>query len=169
MVDGTNENRTPSHALSAFRKPGRRFHRATSNSLHRGAHRLRANPAQALRALARLPLLQQSTRPYAWRRWFEALGLRADDDLRGPRYELFSMSVQAAVHGMGVALVPDFLADDELRDGRLVQPVHASVDSDRAYFLAIPDNAARHDALSQFTQWLMAAASDQSRSGNDKP
>lgn len=56
--------------------------------------------------IARLPLLQQTTRPYAWRQWFNSLGLNVARDLSGPRYELFSMLAQAAMHEMGVALIP---------------------------------------------------------------
>ncbi|MGH8354323.1 MAG: LysR family transcriptional regulator, partial [Pseudomonas sp.] len=40
--------------------------------------------------IAALPLLQQSTRPYAWRQWFGTLGLNVARDMTGPRYELFS-------------------------------------------------------------------------------
>ena len=66
-------------------------------------------PRQRISAdqLATLPLLQQTTRPHAWRRWFAAAGVDTARSLHGPRYELFSMSVQAALLGLGVALVPD--------------------------------------------------------------
>ena len=51
--------------------------------------------------VAQLPLLQQSTRPEAWRQWFEAMGVDAPRALAGPRYELFSMLAVAAAQGMG--------------------------------------------------------------------
>lgn len=65
--------------------------------------------------VAGLPLMQQSTRPYAWRQWFHSQGLNVAHDMSGPRYELFSMLAQAAMHGMGVALIPPFLIDRTLR------------------------------------------------------
>lgn len=111
----------------------------------------------ALAALARLPLLQQTTRPHAWRRWFEAGGLRAEGDLSGPRYEQFSMSVQAAVLGLGVALVPDFMVEQEMADGRLVRAVEAAHDSDRAYHFVVPEERARDELLQRFGQWLVEA------------
>lgn len=37
--------------------------------------------------IASLPLLQQTTRPYAWRQWFNAQGLNSPRDMSGPRYE----------------------------------------------------------------------------------
>ncbi|WP_240350502.1 LysR substrate-binding domain-containing protein, partial [Pseudomonas viridiflava] len=70
--------------------------------------------------LAELPLLQQTTRPYAWRQWFNARNLNIARDMTGPRYELFSMLAQAAMHDMGVALIPPFLIQRELHEKRLV-------------------------------------------------
>ncbi|MBC9248832.1 LysR family transcriptional regulator [Pseudomonas alcaligenes] len=111
--------------------------------------------------LAELPLLQQSTRPYAWRQWFAGQGLSVPHDLGGPRYELFSMLAQAAAHGMGVALIPPFLIQDELAAGRLV-PAHPAVlhSSDKAYYLMIPERKAESAALRAFRDWLLAAARD---------
>ncbi|MDX5372806.1 MAG: LysR family transcriptional regulator [Pseudomonadaceae bacterium] len=111
--------------------------------------------------LAELPLLQQSTRPYAWRQWFAAQGLNVPHDLGGPRYELFSMLAQAAAHGMGVALIPPFLIERELAEGRLV-PAHPAAlhSSDKAYRLMIPERKAESAALRAFRDWLLQAARD---------
>ncbi|MFX5602893.1 LysR substrate-binding domain-containing protein, partial [Acinetobacter baumannii] len=54
------------------------------------------------------PLLQQSTRPYVWRQWFASFGMQVQNDLVGTQLELFSMLTQAAIVGMGVALIPRF-------------------------------------------------------------
>lgn len=109
--------------------------------------------------LASLPLLQQSTRPYAWRQWFAAQGLNVPRDMSGPRYELFSMLAQAAMHGMGVALIPPFLIQRELDAGLLV-PAHpaALLSSDKAYRLMIPERKVESAALRAFRDWLLQAA-----------
>lgn len=106
--------------------------------------------------LAELPLLQQSTRPYAWRQWFEAQGVRAARDLHGPRLELFSMLAQAAMHDMGVALIPPFLIQEELASGRLVVAVDATYDSGKAYYLMIPERKTEAALLGAFRHWLTA-------------
>jgi DNA-binding transcriptional LysR family regulator len=108
-------------------------------------------------ALGRLPLLQQTTRPDAWRRWFVQAGVEVAGDLQGPRYELFSMSIEAAARGLGVALVPEMFVTDELASGRLARPVDAAYDSDRAYYLVIPEGLSSA-ALQAFGDWLAAAA-----------
>ncbi|MDB5732359.1 MAG: LysR family transcriptional regulator, partial [Variovorax sp.] len=76
--------------------------------------------AVAAAAIARLPLLQQSTRPDGWRQWFDAQQVEAPQARGGPRYELFSMLACAAAHGLGVALMPPMLVADELARGELV-------------------------------------------------
>ncbi|URI05863.1 LysR family transcriptional regulator [Aquincola tertiaricarbonis] len=116
--------------------------------------RKRLTPQQ----LARLPLIQQSTRPYAWRHWFDSVGLRSPVDLVGPRYELFSMSLQAAMVGLGVALVPEYDLADELAAGRLVVPVDHRCPSDRAYYFAAPENKGADGLLTLFRAWLVEQA-----------
>lgn len=110
------------------------------------------------REIAALPLLQQSTRPYAWRQWFGSLGLQIEGDLRGPRYELFSMLAQAAMHGMGVALIPPLLIQRELAEGRLIVPLQHAYLSDKAYYLIVPERKAESAALRAFRDWLLDQA-----------
>jgi DNA-binding transcriptional LysR family regulator len=98
-------------------------------------------------------LLQQSTRPYAWREWFGARSLRVEGDMAGPRLELFSMLAEAAIQGMGVALVPPFLVQDELESGLLVAVAREPVSSGRSYFLIYPEHKSS-PALQAFAQWL---------------
>lgn len=104
--------------------------------------------------IARLPLLQQSTRPYAWRQWFESLGMRVAHDMTGTRLELFSMLAQAAIQGMGVALIPPFLIREELHSGRLVVPLDHVCPSDKAYYLIIPERKSESAAMTGFRNWL---------------
>ncbi len=106
--------------------------------------------------LIHLPLLQQSTRPYLWREWFESQGLRAERDLSGPRMELFSMLSQAAIHGHGVALIPRMLIEEELANGQLLQLLPLEWPSGRSYFLLYPEQKAAHPALVAFKSWIVS-------------
>lgn len=115
-------------------------------------------PALTPQEIAALPLLQQSTRPYAWRQWFGAHGVRIDHDMTGPRLELFSMLAQAAMHNMGVALIPPFLIQEELASGRLVTACRQTYRSERAYYLIIPERKAETASLTAFRDWLMQTA-----------
>ncbi len=116
----------------------------------------------AVQELAELPLLQQSTRPYAWRQWFESAGLAPalvpGHALAGTRYELYGMSLEAAAVGLGVALVPEHLLGADLRTGRLVPASAHRSPSDRAYYLVSPASKAEGQAFGAFRQWLCTQA-----------
>lgn len=107
-------------------------------------------------ALADLPLLQQSTRPNAWREWFEAQGVHAPQALAGPRFEQFSMTTAAALAALGVALVPALLVQEELAQGSLVRACNASAAPllERAYYLVTPLGQTPRAPLLAFADWL---------------
>lgn len=105
-----------------------------------------------------LPLLQMSTRPYAWRQWFASLGLDVAGDMAGARMELFSMAAQAAIHGQGLALIPRFLIEDDLAQGRLVQLTRHEFLSDRRYYLVCPEQKLGNSMLALFRAWIEAEA-----------
>lgn len=106
-------------------------------------------------AVAKLPLLQQSTRPTVWRQWFDAMGVSDDHDLAGPRMELFSMLAMAAVHEMGVALMPPLLIEEELARGDLVVACDRPLHGERAYYLVVPERRAEHPGVTRFREWLL--------------
>ncbi len=70
--------------------------------------------------LARARILGTATRPAAWDEWLSAIG-RSDLALKShERYEHFYLLIQAAACGLGMALAPRFLVDEEIRRGHLV-------------------------------------------------
>ena len=116
-------------------------------------------------AIATLPLLQQSTRPSAWRQWFDAAGVAAPMALSGPRYELFSMTAAAAAQGLGLALVPRLLVEPELARGELMVACAQVLPGDRAYYLVQPERAEERPALSGFKAWLREAVKSETTPG----
>jgi DNA-binding transcriptional LysR family regulator len=113
-----------------------------------------ASPALGRIDWRRATLLQLSTRPYAWRDWFASRAMQVDSDMSGPRFDLFSMLTAAAVHGMGVALIPRFLVEEELGRGVLVQVVSHQYLNERSYYLIYPEGKAANPALTVFREWL---------------
>jgi LysR family glycine cleavage system transcriptional activator len=105
-----------------------------------------------------LPLLQMSTRPYAWRQWFASLGFSVAGDMAGVRMELFSMTAEAAIQGHGLALIPRFLIEQDLAQGKLVQLTRHEFYSDRHYYLVYPEQKTGHALLMLFRAWLEAEA-----------
>ena len=118
-------------------------------------HWLAGQAALTPQALAQLPLLQQTTRPDAWRLWFEAVAVSAPHALAGPRFELFSMTAAAAACGLGVALVPRLLIEPELQRGELVVACTQAPLSERAYYLITPERDGERPAVSLFRDWML--------------
>ncbi len=120
---------------------------------------LGAQTALTPETIALLPLLQQSTRPGAWRQWFEAMGVTsAPLALSGPRYELFSMTAAAAAQGLGLALVPPLLIEAELARGELVVACDQALKGERSYYLVTPERLDERPVVTLFRQWLQVSS-----------
>ncbi|MBX3463743.1 MAG: LysR family transcriptional regulator [Planctomycetes bacterium] len=101
-------------------------------------------------------LLQISSRPYGWDDWLGRKGLTGIDGRRGPRFEHHSMVLQAAIAGLGVAVLPTFVVDDELAEGHVVEAfADTLVRTGKAYWLAVPEGRAELPALAAFRAWLL--------------
>ena len=106
-----------------------------------------------LEALRRLPLLHIQTRPDAWARWFVGQGM-VPGPLPGPTFDQFTAILQAALHGLGVALIPDYLSIAERASGVLRPVSTAEPVSLGAYYLVWPADRAPPPALRSFRDWL---------------
>jgi LysR family glycine cleavage system transcriptional activator len=112
-------------------------------------------PLRDPRAVAKLPLLQHTTRPEAWLAWCNEVGAPATNALGGARFDHFYMMIQAAISGLGVALLPRFLVNDELASGRLVVAADHELKTTSAYWLVYPEKKAQLPAVGQFRDWLL--------------
>ncbi|WP_448202483.1 LysR family transcriptional regulator [Azospirillum sp. sgz302134] len=118
----------------------------------RDRHRF-AKPGDLLAA----PLLHLVSRPDAWERWFEAMGV-TPDGVRGMLIDQFATVAQAATSGMGVALLPRFLFEAELARGDLVEALDGPVESAGRYYLAWPTNRESYPPLQAFRGWIRKQA-----------
>lgn len=84
--------------------------------------------------------------------------MEVENDMVGPRFELFSMLTQAAIQGLGIALIPRFLVEDELRSGQLIEVVRHAYLSDRSYYLIYPEHKSDNPSLAVFRDWLVEEA-----------
>ncbi|MGR3759436.1 LysR substrate-binding domain-containing protein [Roseobacteraceae bacterium NS-SX3] len=105
-----------------------------------------------------LPLLHIQTRPQAWRGWFESQNIDPQDRLAGTIYDQFATITQAALHGLGVALMPDYLVEQDLATGRLAALHPAPMETGGAYYLVWPEAKSRTPALIKFRDWLSGQA-----------
>lgn len=101
------------------------------------------------------PLLHLETRPRGWTRWLSALGLEMEPP-SGMVFDQFSTMAQAAIHGLGIALLPTFFAEPYLRDGQLVLASKQSTQSIGQYYLVWPEERQPSTALGAFRLWVAA-------------
>lgn len=109
--------------------------------------------------LVRAPLLHLASRPDAWQRWLACHQVTVGDP-QGMLLDQFATAAQAAMVGVGLALLPRFLIERELEQGELVcaLPQLPEVESAERYYLACPTRRAPHPPLQAFRTWLQQAA-----------
>ena len=114
---------------------------------------LAANPVASAQDLLALPLMQLETRPMAWAAWFAEHGVSERAPL-GMMFDQFAQMILATIDGLGVALLPQFLAEPELADGRLVTVWGEPVSSEGSYFLVWSQAGEKYPPLVAFREWL---------------
>lgn len=106
--------------------------------------------------LAGHTLLAAETRPGAWDRWLQAAGVgRVAAQARMQQFGHFYLALQAAIDGLGVALGPLPILEDDLASGRLIAPLAGPAVPSRPYCWLIPQRAAEDPDVSAFRDWLV--------------
>ncbi len=101
------------------------------------------------------PLLHLESRPGDWPRWFAHHGI-AVPQTGGMQFDQFATMTQAVIHGLGAALLPVFLIERELAEGRLVPLRGGPVRALGSYYLVWPRDLPSRAPLVSFRNWLVA-------------
>jgi LysR family transcriptional regulator, glycine cleavage system transcriptional activator len=113
------------------------------------------------RDLSRQTLISYATEPYSWADWLLATNVHGLKPRGSLKFEQMYFALQAAVDGLGVVLVPLFLAIDEVITGTLCLPFGKLGAMQRRYFA----NAAHPTPLvDAFYDWLIREGRDSERS-----
>jgi len=134
--------------LSAYARP------SLAQTLAKGRH---------LPWLETAALLVNVSVPDGWPMWAQAAGVSAArverlQERDGARYDLLSMALNAALAGIGVGLLPDFVAESAVAEKRLLRLSQASWCPSRAYHLSYPAQQAELPTLQRFRDWVVAEA-----------
>lgn len=113
-----------------------------------------SHPITGAADLIGLPLLQLETRPDAWADWLAHHGVTQPAPL-GMLFDQFAPMIQAAIYGMGVALLPEFLARAELAEGRLIDAWGGPVPVRGDYWLVWPLAGGEYPPVVAFRDWLL--------------
>lgn len=113
------------------------------------------------------PLMQIESRTGDWGRWFHHFG-HPSPHQPAMLFDQFATMTQAAIHGLGLALLPTFLIEKELREGLLSPAFGPPVPAIASYYLVWPTSRPERAPLHSFRKWL-ATTQDLGRKDETPP
>ena len=122
---------------------------------------LRANPLPDLKALAHSPLLvlEERYRPrMGWKEWFAQFGVNLPRQPRMFRFNDYSIVLQAAIEGQGVAQGWRHIVQPLIAQGLLARPFQQSVTTDQPLYITAPQGKALRADVAFLKDWLVAEA-----------
>lgn len=102
-------------------------------------------------------LLHVAGVPDEWRRWLQAAGLRGIDPLRGPKFDSYALSGEAAAQGWGIALGRIGFIETDIAAGRLVTPFGTLLRSNYRWVL-LSARGSRNPMVPLMRDFLLKAA-----------
>ncbi|HCH31765.1 MAG TPA: hypothetical protein DE045_02340 [Oceanospirillaceae bacterium] len=112
-----------------------------------------------LNQLATLPMIdvdwgQAGAFLPSWAEWLAAAGWVPCALTHGPKFNLSSMAIDAAVSGKGILLGQRSLIQAELDAGSLIAPFDMSLALKKSYYLVYPQATLKHQSAMAFIDWL---------------
>jgi len=127
-------------------------------------------PDGAAPALDALPRLHRRQNPDAWERYAAETGTPITHPAIGPRYDLHAMLIEAALAGLGVALVPRLYVEADLAQGRLATPWPPASPVAKTFCLVLPSPIElSSEPLQAFARWLLGEAHASAKPARSAP
>ncbi len=104
--------------------------------------------------LSKYNLLSYSTEPYSWQDWFNTVGAPDVKPAAVLNFEQMYFTLQAAMEGLGVALIPYFLVADDIAAEKLCTPFGSLGVRERHYYAYLSPTAMPGPAQDAFCHWL---------------
>jgi DNA-binding transcriptional LysR family regulator len=106
-------------------------------------------------------LIQHTTRPNLWNDWLKNCGSRPTGATVGPRFEFYSHVIEAALAGIGVAVLPEFLIKKELDRGMLTLAHEYRLVCKERYYAVYPAKNSHNSNVVEFVNWLKEKCEEQ--------
>jgi LysR family glycine cleavage system transcriptional activator len=123
-------------------------------------------PIASPQDLLGLPLIEAATSSVSWADWFTKAGFELPPNAKFNRFEQMFFAVEAALDGLGVALLPSALVIDDLAARRLVLACNLSgvYERDYSYILSPFDRTRKVATL--FGEWLSQQGKESNQLGH---
>lgn len=112
-------------------------------------------PFDDVQALAEMPLLHDEERG-TWGQWFQGAGIKHPAALHGLLFEDGQLTLTAALHGLGCALLRAPLVEPLCSSGQLVRLSPLAVDDGRAYYLCRRSGIELSSSGLSVVEWIKA-------------
>lgn len=110
----------------------------------------------SMAALAKgFPLLVHQEEPESWQQWFQAFGQEAPPLHRCARFEHYNSLISAVAAGIGYAVVPRCLVENELNEGKVVELFCREDLAEAGHFLCYRAEQLSTPSFQVFRQWLL--------------
>jgi LysR family glycine cleavage system transcriptional activator len=91
-----------------------------------------------------------------WPEWFQSQGLKKVEPKRRININSYSMLIQSAISGQGIALAWSNLVDDYLQSGALIRPLDTVLRTDAQFCLREPlARGGMRQSVKRFRSWLL--------------
>ena len=122
---------------------------------------LARQPVHVPSDLLKRPLIQSTVSLVQWPAWFASRNLIGMPERFAFRFDRASMSLEAAVQGLGIALESDRIASQFIETGRLRPVFHPAWSlAIKAHFMVYPERHARRVEVSRFVTWVKEQSGD---------
>jgi LysR family glycine cleavage system transcriptional activator len=126
---------------------------------------LERNPVETPQQLARHQLIEAETGAVGWKDWFAKAGSVLPATARFARFEHMFFALEAALDGLGIALMPSALVVDDIASGRLVIAWKVPGVYERAYSHLLSPLTRQPEIGKSFVEWLSMEGADSNQFG----
>jgi LysR family glycine cleavage system transcriptional activator len=112
--------------------------------------------------------IHMPSRSDAWTHWVEVYG--SPCTASELKFDNYTMMIEAACLGFGVAVLPTIYVAPELSSKRLIAPFGKPIASGRSYWLTYPETSSTKKKVINFAKWLLEREDDdETASSKRKP
>lgn len=126
---------------------------------------LERTPILAPLDIARHQLIEAETGALGWADWFAAAGTAVPANARFTRFEHMFFALEAALDGLGIALMPSALVVDDLAAGRLAIAWNVPGVYERDYYHLLSPLSRQAGIAKSFAAWLSKEGAESNKLG----
>jgi len=119
------------------------------------APNLISTPIKKIKDIIKYPFLKNNYRKNAIPNWLKSHGLKKDAVKIGLSFDYLYMQIEAAKQGLGMALAPEFLVQDLIKNRQLINPLNIKFKGKFKYYVVYPKKSSQTKNARKFSKWMI--------------